>query len=360
MLKYLIDSADHKKFIGEDAYVINWLSHDLDKGGIDLIAGQEDDDWDDFEDAEESTMSELGGKMSNKLGRYFFGGEGDTDTKSDFYILIIEKISNGRVSIKYFRRLSKSEAYERVKGWYSSTNWKFYSKDRSPTIFEIVNFAYGQENSKGYLSCENKKLTRSTIERLVPCIIDSQKLPRDISRAAFYKLSNKQSYKNNWDMALNIGCSIIKKHKNDYENYDINANKISEVKQLKENRSFSYGKLMAIYEKIELDAIRGRSGKDDQKGKGQRITNSDRLWNSMIRTPERTRFILESKIKPYMNMLKKNNPGGYVFFDKLITGITLELINMDEINKERKGALNEDFILGYYYQKNDFYKKRDT
>ena len=36
-----------------------------------------------------------------------------------------------------------------------------------------------------------KNLSRSAIERLLPCIIDSQKLPKDILKTAYYKLSNK-------------------------------------------------------------------------------------------------------------------------------------------------------------------------
>ncbi len=361
MLKYLLENKNYNRFIGENAYVVNWLSNDLSKGGIELVSDLEDED--DFEDVEEVTMSKLGGKISQKLGEYFLGEDGKFTSKSDFYILIIEKISNGRVSIKYFRNLSRSEAYERVMNWYESTRWKFYDIERTPSIYQIVNFVYGQEkedrNNKVYLSCENKKLSRSTIERLIPCIIDSQKIPKDITRTAFYKLSNKQSYKKKWDAALNIGCSLIKKYKNDYENIKIDPNKISEVKELEESRSFYYGKLMAIYEKIELDAIRGRTGEDSGKGKSQRITNSDRLWNSMIRTPERTRFILESKIKPYMNVLKKNSPGIYVNHDKLITNITLKIISLNESELINKGSLNEDFILGYYYQKNEFYKRKD-
>lgn len=359
MLKFFLDSNKYKRFIGEDAYIINWLSHDLNKGGIELVADFNDDEEDD--EIEETTMAKLGDDISNKLGSYFFGDGGKFDVKGDFYVLIIEKISNGRISMKYFRKLSRSEAYNRVTNWYESTRWKFYCENKSPSIYQIVNFVYGEENSKGYLSCENKKLMRSVIERLIPCIIDSKKLPKDVSRAAFHKLSNKISYKKSWDMALNIGCSLIKKHKDDYENYNIDPNKISEVKQLEESRSFYYGRLMAIYEKIELDAIRGRVVDDDNKkdkGRGHRITNSDRLWNSMIRTPERTRFILESKIKPYMNMLKKNNPGGYVIYDKLITRITLELLELDEPNDKARNSLNEDFILGYYYQKDELYTSR--
>lgn len=361
MLKYLLENKNHRRFIGENAYIVNWLSNDLSKGGIELVSNLEDND--DFEEVEEITMSKLGDTTSQELGKYFSGEDGGFSSKSDFYVLIIEKINDGRMSIKYFRNLSRSEAYDRVINWYESIKWSFYGKDMSPSIYQIVNFVYGQEkegrNNKIYLSCENKKLSRSTIERLIPCIIDSQKLPKDISRMAFYKLSNKQSYKKKWNDALNIGCSLIKKYKNDYGNIKIDLNKINEVKELEESRSFCYGKLMAIYEKIELDAIRGRAGEDSGKGKSQRITNSDRLWNSMIRTPERTRFILESKIKPYMNILKKNSPGIYVNHDKLITNITLKIISLNEPESINKGSLNEDFILGYYYQKNEFYKKKD-
>ena len=355
MLKYLLENKKHTQYIGENAYIVNWLSSDLEKGGIELISDLDDED--DFEDVEEETMSSIGENISYKLGKYFSGKAEGFSSESDFYVLIVEKISNGRVSIKYFRNLSRSEAYVRVKNWYDSIRWKYYKEDRSPSIYKMVNFVYGLENSNGYLSCENKKLSRSTIERLIPCIIDSQKLPKDIARMAFYKLSRKQSYKKKWEDALSIGCSLIKKYKNDYEDIVINPDKISEVKELEESRSYYYGRLMAIYEKIELDAIRGRIGDEDTgKSKSQRVTNSDKLWSSMIRSPERTRFILESKIRPYINILKKNNPGLYVFHDKLITKITLRIMNLNESNSMNRSPLNEDFILGYYYQKNDFYK----
>lgn len=361
MLKYLIENSNHSKYIGENAYVINWLSQDLSKGGIDLISEMESDD--DFEDAEEKSLDSLGGRISRKLGKYFFGEKGDFDSENDFYVLIIEKVNDGRAAIKYFRRLSRSEAYQRVINWFKSTEWKFYQTLKSPPLYQIVNFVYGQENSNGYLECGNQKLSRSAIERLLPCIIDSQKLPKDILKTAYYKLSNKLSYSTSWTTALNIGCSLIKKYKNDYENCIINADKISEVRELKKSRSFYYGKLMAIYEKIEIDAVGSKvidnETQKDASSKTQRITHADKLWSSMIRAPERTRFIIETKIKPYVNILKKNNYGRYVFYDKLITEITQQLMQLKESGNKKSGSLNEDFILGYYYQKNAFYQKKD-
>lgn len=360
MLKFLMDSKEHCRYIGEGAHMINWLSQDLEKGSADLLSNISDDE--DFEEEEESTLASLGGGVSSKLGKYFLGEDGTYDVQGNFYVLIIEKISNGRVSVKYFRRVSRSDAYKRVKQWYRSTSWRFYDYNlkkfinKSPSLQQIVDFVYGEENNKGRLECKNKKLRRGTIERIIPCIMDSQRLPRDIARTTFYKLSNKYSYKTNWNIALNIGCSMIKKYKNDYLDYLMDVDNISEVEQLKESRSFFYGKLMAIYEKIELDAVKGRG----TEGNSQKITNSDKLWSSMIRTPERTRFIIESKIKPYMNMLKKNRPGSYVFYDKLITTITLDIMELEEAGSDKNKSLNEDFILGYYYQKDQFYKKKEV
>ena len=60
-----------------------------------------------------------------------------------------------------------------------------------------------------------------------------------------------------------------------------------------------------------------------------------------------------------MNILKKNNYGRYVFYDKLITEITQQLMQLKESGNKKSGSLNEDFILGYYYQKNAFYQKKD-
>jgi CRISPR-associated protein Csd1 len=59
-------------------------------------------------------------------------------------------------------------------------------------------------------------------------------------------------------------------------------------------------------------------------------------------------------------MLKKNQPGLYVRYDKLLTKITVEIENLSEKGANEQKSLNEDFILGYYHQKNEFYQKKDN
>ena len=75
---------------------------------------------------------------------------------------------------------------------------------------------------------------------------------------------------------------LIKKHKYDYEGYNLNPDKIRGEK-VKSSRDFNYGKLMAIYERVELAALLGRDGEDLKKKEvNLRITNADRLWSAMI------------------------------------------------------------------------------
>lgn len=385
MLKYLLDDTNHSSFIGEGAYVINWLSNELEKGGIKLLSefkegdasdGEEprgediDEDEDGIADEDEATMTELGGGASRRIGAYFLGKGGEIDFKGDFNVLIIEKISNGRVSIKHFKRLSRSDAYDRLKYWYKTTEWKLGKHIKTPSVYQIVDFLYGYENDKGFLKCDKNALRRSQIERLIPCLTDSKRIPRDMVERACSRLAKNQSYKKSWDIALYIGCSLIKKYKNDYCDNFIDVEKIGEVNQLKESISFNYGRLLAIYDKVELDAVWSRNKgfnedgsqvKEDKGGKDKkdfvRVTNASRMYNSMTRMPERTLSTLSKKLNPYFDILRKKNGGAYVFYDKEITKINAAIKELKESKEYKEGPVDKDFYIGFYHQKNLLYNK---
>ena len=128
MLKYLIENSNHSKYIGENAYVINWLSQDLSKGGIDLVSEMESDD--DFEDAEEKSLDSLEEEFLVSWKIFFWW----RFPRNDFVCADNrKKVNDGRAAIKYFRRLSRSEAYQRVINWFKSTEWKFYQTLKSPS-----------------------------------------------------------------------------------------------------------------------------------------------------------------------------------------------------------------------------------
>ena len=56
------------------------------------------------------------------------------------------------------------------------------------------------------------------------------------------------------------------------------------------DRSYLYGRLMALYHKLEYDTFT----KDEQ---GTRVTNTEHLMAMMVRNPAKTIVTLEEKIK---------------------------------------------------------------
>jgi CRISPR-associated protein Csd1 len=129
-----------------------------------------------------------------------------------------------------------------------------------------------------------------------------------------------------------------------------------ELEPEKQNRSYLYGRLLAVYEKLEQDAQKINLLDNNDK----RSTNAERLWTAYTKMPARTLKILEDKIRPYKERLKKNSTGAAIYYSRLTTDIVNKLSELENFEQNKNKALNEDFIFGYYAQKQDFYKKNNS
>lgn len=369
MLKYLLENSQNRKTIGSSCVLVNWFSDDIDnEEAMNLtqaITPSEEEEIEDEEEDEEydeeydQSTGTLGGKMSSDLNDHLTGTKRDIDPDSKFYIMILDKISNGRIAVKYFRELSKSDLYERVQDWYKTTSWLYYNSARgrveyqTPSLYQFADTVFGMENSKGFMECRNSKLKTKTIERLLPCILDHRKLPLDMKNRMLENLCHRNSYDKTWNYVLLLGCTIFKKYQIDYQNR-------SEVNPMldhdKQTRSYLYGRLLAVYEKLEEDAMKNSANGGDEK----RSTNAERLWTAYTKMPERTVKVLEEKIRPYKERLKKSNFGLLKKYDIVTTELMNQLSELKDSEKEKNRALNEDFVFGYYAQKQNFYTKKDT
>ena len=314
MLKYLLENNQNRRSIGSSCILVNWFSDDIgneeEMNLTQAIFPSEKEEIEDEEEYEEydQSIGTMGGKMSATLNDHLTGTKREIDSESTFYIMILDKISNGRIAVKYFKGLSKSDLYERVQDWYKTTSWLYYNSARgrveyqTPSLYQFADTVYGMENSKGFMECRNSKLKSKTIERLLPCILDHRKLPLDIKSRMIENLCHRNSYEKTWNYVLLLGCTIFKKYQIDYQNR-------SEVNPMldhdKQTRSYLYGRLLAVYEKLEEDAMKNAGNGGDEK----RSTNAERLWTAYTKMPERTVKILEDKIKPYKDRLKKSSYG---------------------------------------------------
>lgn len=288
------------------------------------------------------------------------------DLQNDFfYLLMLNKISNGRIAIQGQRTMPTKEFMVNLKHWQETCSWDSWHrssgsfKPRTPRPWDIVRFVYGIENDNGWVECLKDEQKSLAFRRLLPSVIDGAPLPRDMARQIFTNFKNRIAYEKNWTYLQYMSCALLNKMRQD----EGRGKRHPMLEKDKQTRDYLYGRLLAVYEKIELDAMRPRGVSSDQKeGKGSsmRVTNVGKIWGAFFQNPERMLQSLHGKIKPYLNRLKNDKAGLFIYLNNLASEIQTEIRDSEEYLENKNRALNEDAVFGYYAQNRDFYTSRDA
>ena len=141
--------------------------------------------------------------------------------------------------------------------------------------------------------------------------------------------------------------------------------------QEEQTRSFLFGRLLAVYEKIELDVLSKNVNSKDKKNKDEaddegsneknRTTNASRLWNTYVNKPDSTVVTLEQRTKVYANKLMGSEKqfGSYVKAEKAKEEIAKLFEEKEFWTVKKNTPLDDDFIFGYYSQKKDLYSRKN-
>ncbi len=253
--------------------------------------------------------------------------------------------SQGRLAITYYNEFSKSEFRDNIEKWYNEFAWILRFKDEyfkgTPNIKDIVNVAYGVQGSEKYLSVTNDSFFKKTIDRLLPCIVQHKRIPKDIVISAVEKLNNPLSTDDNlFDIKLRVTCALIRKYYIDYKKEVIEM----ALDKEKTDRSYLFGRLLALTDDIESYAI--------YKEGSARETNAKRYWSMFKRKPASTYELLREKIQSYLNKLH----GGIT--NKYETEVLQIMEMLSESNSFNNNQLNEQYILGYYLQMDELKNNR--
>lgn len=118
------------------------------------------------------------------------------------------------------------------------------------------------------------------------------------------------------------------------------------------DRSYLFGRLLAIFELLELQRYQLDGSKND------RITNAERYWTAYTSQPAKLMMNLTNKIKPYEEAVKLNSPG---IFNKLEKEREEIMVLLGPLMQERgiNDPLDYRFIFGYYAEKQYFYTKQE-
>lgn len=298
----------------------------------------------DFSEAEENPTPTNYRKI---LAKTVLGYKNNFKPEDETVTAVFEAISDGRISVCYYSEMKAEDFLERLRFWDETTAWLHRTFGvTSPNLRNIADAAYGVPRTIGENQTveTDEKVLAIAMQRLLLCRLEKAPFPADIMRSAVQKCSSLQLYdKLNREKQLFTTCAIIKKYI--YDRFKEEWNMALEPE--KKNRSYQFGRLLAVLEKAERDAF--------DNGE-KREPNAIRMWSLFVKRPMyATTVIIEQLKNAYYPRLE---PGERGYYDKLIEGIMRVISEFPE--NEIGKPLGEEYLMGYYLQKDALYPKKNN
>ena len=287
-------------------------------------------------------------KYKELLRKKLLGYTVNLPDNADVVIAAFDAATTGRLAVAYYNELQYSDFLERLVYWDETCCFLNGGYGiQAPTLLDIVRFAFGTQrgqDDKAKMEIDDKILSQH-MQRLISCRVDQAVFPLDIMRALVIKAENLQIYNPiNRGRLLFTVCSVIRKYKIDTLKEECQV----ALEPEKKDRSYQYGRLLAVLERAE------RSTYEDNDGK--RETNAIRMQQVFVRRPAYASKIIIEQLKTAY--YPKLSAGSRVFYDRLIGQILEEISECGE--QDFNKPLGENYLLGYYLQKNSFYKKNSS
>lgn len=350
MAKYLLENDQTHVWLGGTQQLINWFSDDMaNDSQLDVTRSAESDSfsWDDilpeFDAIEAPAFSIT--DADRKINQSFIYGQKKFSDSSTFYAAILNKTNDGRIALKYFRQLQASVLLQNLEKWQSNYSWESRRDDiylsKTPSLNEMILAAYGVDRDR-YLELDNDSFRSDQYQQLVTALLDGRQVPSHLVKKLEANLKQRQKYPKHWYLMQQVALAVL--HKQNGEEFTPMLDRENN------NRSYLFGRLLAIYELIEAQRYALDGGSQD------RITNAERYWTAYTGQPAKLMTLLENKIKPYEEVLKLNRPGIWYKLEKEREEI-IQLLSPVFQMREFNDSLDYRFIFGYYSEKKFYYTR---
>jgi CRISPR-associated protein Csd1 len=292
------------------------------------------------EASSEPTHAEVAQDFALRLKQKIGGYQTELGTAEKIVVLALDSATPGRMSMTYYRELASSEFLQRLERWHTECAWfqnfgqkRHFIGAASPKDIAIC--AYGTRL--------DDKLLAACHRRLLPCIIESAPLPRDIVENCIRRATARMSMEHwEWEKCLGIACSLYRKQQNDLQ---LHQHPMA-LERDRKTRDYLYGRLLAIADRIESSAMTANEKRD---------SNAARFMQRFADHPFTTWRTIELSLVPYEQRLRANAPGLLTFFNKERTEV-MELFTADQFEKD--GKLSGEFLLAYHSQSAALWKKQ--
>lgn len=255
-------------------------------------------------------------------------------------IAAFDAATSGRLAMTYYNELRSSDFLQRLYDWDNTCAWENNQFGiQSPALWQIVQCAFGTQQGERLKT--DDRVLRQQIQRLLACRLNRAKMPTDILHALVQRASMPQAYDwRVWRQILFVACAVVRKHRSDMKEEWSMALDIE-----KADRSYQFGRLLAVLEKIEKDTY----SKDDT-----RETNAIRLLSIYVRRPFQTFQTIYERVRvPYYSKLPY---GARTRYEKLLEEILGHIDGLGLSDEALNRPLKETYLMGYYLQQQALYQ----
>ena len=357
MLKFLLENRNSNIHLAGSLFLANWFSGDIQNSiGFDISKTEFDDYMD---DEMQTPVSE----KNREISKLFIKGSEKLNPFDKYYVMLVDKSSNGRISLKYYNEMQNSQLKENLEAWQDKYIWekKNFKKNLYypwvPTLKKILLAAYGIEKegkliTRDKVKKENKEgFSKAQFQKLVIALLEGKSVPSNIKNALAQNIRNRQRYDKTWNDVLTVSLAILsegKKEDNEMREKDC------------QTRSYLYGRLLSVYDKLENDVLWDKNKKQGLgKSSAIRATNAERYWNAFVNKPYTMMETLERSTRYCVEYMKSNGLGGFFKTMDEAKDEILKLLDTEENRKKINAQLDSDFIFGYYAQKKEFFTKKE-
>lgn len=279
-----------------------------------------------------SSHADAGQAFGLQLHKAIAGYAAQLAPRDEVVVLGLDSATPGRMAITFYRELKGSEFLARLQAWHGQFAWpQNYGKERqfigAPAPRDIAEAAFG--------SRLDDKLRASTVERLLPCIVDGVPLPLDLLRSAVRRVANRVGMEVwEWERCLGIACALFKGFFNE-------RGYLMALEQERTSRDYLFGRLLAVAEDMESYALYAA-------GEKARDTSAARLMQRFADRPASTWRTIELSLRPYIARLRAMRPGVLHKKESLLDDI-VALFDPQEFLTDT--PLSGEFLLGYHCQR---------
>jgi CRISPR-associated protein Csd1 len=308
----------------------------------------------------EATHKDVGQSFSRSVAKALRGYRANFGATEGVAILALDSASPGRLSVTFYRERMAGDYLGRLEQWQEDMAWTLPFKmvdsqdakkakartvfiERAPLPETIARVAHGRRI--------DDELLKTTVARLLPCIVDGTPIPRDLVESCVRRACNRTALEAwEWGTVLGTACAL---YKGFYARHPQPQKRRIYAMALDRNRTtrdYLYGRLLAVAEYAERSAL-------DKAGE-KRPTNAERLMQRFADNPCATWLTLEKQLSPYMQRLQGYEPSPYKRIKREMQEIIEKCDDINDFTSSK--CLDGEFLLGYHCQLADFYKKREA